>query len=147
MEIISNRIIFLNILREDKFFEELGKKYKGRFYKKLKNSFGWSFPIEFKDPIELEYKNYTPKDNDSSSDSETSSIAINENSEKETESETTSYSTHTDKISGYESDSDSESSFEIVKENKSTQTEINNVYRYNLPNIIHEKFNIYRDLI
>lgn len=49
----KNRIIFLTKEENEhyEFFKPLAKQYKGRFYKKLSEGQGWSFPIEYQTPI------------------------------------------------------------------------------------------------
>lgn len=153
MDIISNRIIFLNINKDDEFFIKLSKKYKGRFYKKLKNSFGWSFPLEFKDQIETEYKNInkTQQISDSSETDSNSNELFDENLNTDN-SESSSESSSSVKNNQFElideNDSDSSSiNNDIVYLDKSTQTDDAIIYKYDIPSIIDENLKIYKNLI
>lgn len=158
MDIISNRIIFLNIHKDDEFFITLSKKYKGRFYKKLKNSFGWSFPLEFKEQIETEYKNInkTQQISDSSetdsSDTDSNSNELfdenlnTDNSESSSESSSSVKNNQSELIDENDSDSSSINN-DIVYLDKSTQTDDAIIYKYDIPSIIDENLKIYKNLI
>lgn len=52
------RVQYVKVEKEDQFFSNISKKYKGRFYKNLKNGAGWSFPFEYKDNIDAERLEY-----------------------------------------------------------------------------------------
>jgi len=154
MDIISNRIIFLNIHKDDEFFITLSKKYKGRFYKKLKNSFGWSFPLEFKDQIESEYKNKkneTEQISDLSESDSDSNESFDENlNTSNSESSSESSSSVKNNQSELIDENDSESSSvdnDIIYLDKSTQTDDTIIYKYDVPSIIDENLKIYKNLI
>lgn len=149
MDIISNRIVFLNINKDDEFFIKLSKKYKGRFYKKLKNSFGWSFPLEFKEQIESEYKNKNETKHISDSSNSDSDESFVENLNKDiSESSSESSSSLENKSIVEENDSDSSSlDNDIIYLDKSTQTDDKVNYKYDIPSIIDENLKIYKNLI
>jgi len=46
------RVQYIKVDKEDKFFSSIAKKYKGRYYKNLKQGAGWSFPFEYKNQID-----------------------------------------------------------------------------------------------
>ena len=46
------RVQYIKVEKEDKFFSSIAKKYKGRYYKNLKQGAGWSFPFEYKEQID-----------------------------------------------------------------------------------------------
>jgi len=52
------RVQYVKVEKEDEFFSQIAKKYRGRYYKNLKNGAGWSFPYEFKDKIDTERMEY-----------------------------------------------------------------------------------------
>jgi hypothetical protein len=52
------RVQYVKVEKEDQFFSHIAKKYRGRYYKNLKNGAGWSFPYEFKDKIDTERMEY-----------------------------------------------------------------------------------------
>lgn len=52
------RVQYVKVEKEDLFFSQISKKYKGRYYKNLKNGAGWSFPFEHKDKIDAERQKY-----------------------------------------------------------------------------------------
>jgi len=52
------RVQYVKVEKEDQFFSHISKKYKGRYYKNLKNGAGWSFPFEYKDKIDAERLEY-----------------------------------------------------------------------------------------
>jgi hypothetical protein len=52
------RVQYVKVEKEDEFFSQIAKKYRGRYYKNLKNGGGWSFPYEFKDKIDTERMEY-----------------------------------------------------------------------------------------
>lgn len=152
MDIISNRIIFLNTNKDDEFFIKLSKKYKGRFYKKLKNSFGWSFPLEFKEQIQSEYKNKneTKHISDSSNSDSDESFVQNLNKDISESSSESSSSIENDKFKSTVEENDSDSSSldnDIIYLDKSTQTDDKVNYKYDVPSIIDENFKIYKNLI
>ena len=55
------RVQYIKVEKEDKFFSSIAKKYKGRYYKNLKQGAGWSFPFEYKEQIDQQRMEFMSK--------------------------------------------------------------------------------------
>jgi len=148
MKIDAGRILFLNKDKNDKLLSVLAKEYKGKFYKKLKNSFGWSFPLQFENQIRSALKDSGYCIADSPRSEPTTHEIQNECSQ----TLSSPHEIQTDSsISSDDSSGDSKkvvaknSEIKISKRDVATQTgEIS--YKYDLPDFIIHQFHDYKHL-
>lgn len=146
MKIEAGRILFLNKEKNDQLLSVLAKEYKGKFYKKLKNSYGWSFPIQYENQIRSALKNseYCVADSPHSESTTTNEV---QNEYSETLSHPQEIQTDPTISSDdlKESDNSQDTKITITKRDIATQTgEI--LYKYDLPDFIIHQFNDYKHL-
>jgi hypothetical protein len=132
------RVQYVMVDREDEFFSTIAKKYKGRYYKNLKQGPGWSFPFEYKSTIDCEREIFTnKKSQDPEPEPEPepeSEPALEQESEQEPELQTCEIGT--DPI------------IFIKTKNRGTMTmDQKHSYTYDIPNSFKNYYEFYTKLI
>jgi len=150
----SKRFQIVEGEKPEAFLKIVAKKYKGRYYKNLGK---WTFPLEAKEKIEEEWKQYQTDqdDSESSSESASSSSSVLETQENQDDDDTESSSFSSIPTTLSESESSATSTEDLVDtRDAAVQTESvcppltpTTKYRYDLPDIFASQFKTYKDLL
>jgi hypothetical protein len=149
----KNRIQYIDGRISNEFLETMKKKYNGRFYKKLQNTSGWSFPKEYQNNIEQEWEKYKLSNNNHiieslNNDKNIPTESLNNDKNIQTDIIELSKNIPTESLNN-----DKNIKTDIIElsknmpefVNKETQTEL--FYIYDIPQFYKNQFKQYIDLV
>lgn len=150
----KNRLQYTDGKIDNEFFESIKKKYNGRYYKKLQNTSGWSFPKEYQSNIEQEWEIYKLSKKKEFVDMNTTE-SINKNTQMELLVNTESTKLLNKNTELINNDKELVNITELSNKNiqtetrefvnRETQTEL--FYIYDIPNFYKNQFKQYIDLV